>query len=182
VGKNKKQIEFMKMYEEIHASFVRYCKAKSYGIMDCKDLVNETILRAFEGFDKLKNKDSFSSYLFNISSNIIKNELRKKYRNNNKVIINKELHVENSSIQKFEIDLLYRALAKLPDEQKEAIILFEISGYSIKEISEIHKSSVSAIKQRLKRGREKLALILNVSEIEKEELNGKSKILISLFF
>ena len=182
VNKIVKQKEFMKMYEEIHTSFIRYCKAKSYGILDYKDLVNETILRAFESFDKIKNKKSFPAYLFNISSNIIKNELRKKNRETNKsFIINQDLYVENKSIQKFEIELLYKALSKLPEEQKEAIILFEISGYSIKEITKIQDSSISAIKQRLKRGRDKLAIILNIPKIEKEKLNGKSKILISLF-
>ena len=40
---NKKNIqtEFMNQYEPIHTAFVRYCKAKSYGLIDYKDLVKK---------------------------------------------------------------------------------------------------------------------------------------------
>ena len=179
-----KQEEFIRYYEVIHEPFVRYCKAKSYGVMDYKDLIGETVLRAFEAFDKIKNKEKFPAYIFNIASNIIKNELRKKYKTNVSDDIELKIndYSENKAIQKFEIEVLYKALYKLPEKQKEAIILFEISGYSIKEISVIQNSSESAVKQRLKRGREKLALFLGVPQLKKEEVNNKSKVLLTLFF
>ena len=184
MNKKEKQKEFMNHYNAIHIAFVRYCKAKSYGIMDYKDLVSESVLRAFESFEKIKNKEKFPAFIFNISSNILKNELRKKYRTDisNDIKINYDNYSENSAIQKFEIDVLYKALANLPEEQKEAIILFEISGYSIKEITIIQSCGESAVKQRLKRGREKLALILGVPQIKKENINKKSGILLTLFF
>jgi len=68
---------------------------------------------------------------------------------------------------------LHQALSKLPEVQKEAIILYEISGFSIKEIATIQDASEPAVKQRLKRGREKLVEILNYEAItKKEETNG----------
>jgi RNA polymerase sigma-70 factor (ECF subfamily) len=69
---------------------------------------------------------------------------------------------------------LYKALALLPDEQRECLVLFEITGFSIKEIMEIQNSSESAIKQRLKRGRAKLLEILTFESKyqTKEENNG----------
>ena len=60
-----------------------------------------------------------------------------------------------------DIDLLYRALDQLPDRQKNALILFEINGFSMKEIAEIQKSSISATKTRVSRGRDKLRRILS---------------------
>ena len=53
--------------------------------------------------------------------------------------------------------MLHKALSYLPELQREALILFEITGYSIKEIMEIQKSGSSAVKQRLARGRKELA-------------------------
>ena len=173
--KNKtKQDEFMKVYNPIHDSFVRYCKAKSYGIIDAEDLVNESITRAFESFDTLKNKEIFPAYIYGIVKNIINNELRK--RNINKKYdlykINQETLVKNHAEQKFEIEILYKALSQLSESKKEAIILFEISGYSIKEIAVIQDSKESAVKQRLKRGREELAKIICNSEQEKKSIKG----------
>lgn len=49
-----------------------------------------------------------------------------------------------------------RALACLPAAQREAIVLFELEERSIEEIAEIQRSSPSAVKSRLARGRERL--------------------------
>ena len=48
------------------------------------------------------------------------------------------------------------ALGKLEPAQREAIVLFELHGYAIDEIAEIQQASVSSVKSRLVRGRERL--------------------------
>jgi RNA polymerase sigma-70 factor (ECF subfamily) len=182
--KTKKQIEFMKLYEPIHNSFVRFCEAKSYGIIETEDLVNDTILNAFANFEKLKEKKAFLSYLFSIASNIINNNLRKKkivnYTDN--IDFQIEDKSQNSFETKSEIEQLYKALNKLQNDQKEAIILFELSGFSIIEISAIQNTSISSVKQRLKRGREKLSKILICPKLSSENVLLKSQILMNMFF
>jgi RNA polymerase sigma-70 factor, ECF subfamily len=49
-----------------------------------------------------------------------------------------------------------RALEALPAEQREAVVLFEIDGHSIEEIAAMQRSTVSAVKTRLSRGRARL--------------------------
>lgn len=51
---------------------------------------------------------------------------------------------------------LSQALAELPVEQREAIVLFEVDGYSLEEVAELTGSSVPAVKSRLARGRSRL--------------------------
>ena len=48
------------------------------------------------------------------------------------------------------------ALASLPAVQREAIVLFELEHYSIEEIAGLQRASVTAVKTRLSRGRERL--------------------------
>jgi RNA polymerase sigma-70 factor (ECF subfamily) len=48
------------------------------------------------------------------------------------------------------------ALATLSPDQREAIVLFELHGYAIDEIAEIQRTSVSSVKSRLVRGRDRL--------------------------
>ncbi len=48
------------------------------------------------------------------------------------------------------------ALATLSPPQREAIVLFELQGYSIEEIAEIQETSLSSVKTRLARGRDRL--------------------------
>jgi RNA polymerase sigma-70 factor (ECF subfamily) len=64
-----------------------------------------------------------------------------------------------------DVHLLYEALAKLPDQQREALVLFEISGFSIVEISELQNAGISAVKQRLARGRKALIALLQENEL-----------------
>ena len=179
---SSKQNQFMNIYEDSHASFVRYCKAKSYGIMDYEDLVRESILRAFENFNKIRKKSSFHAYLYGIANNIIKYELRKKQHSisENQFKLEYETISNNHALNKFEIEVLYKALAQLPETQKEAIILYEISGYQLKEIARIQNAGLSAVKQRIKRGREKLAAVLKNIEFNNEKSIKLSRILMSL--
>ena len=178
----EKQQHFMQAYEKMHVGFVKYCKAHAYGIMDYKDLHSEAVTRAFEGFEKLKNKTQLPAYIYGITKNIIKNELRKKSNANRyeHYKAQEEPIINNNAEQNLNINTLYRALKQLSSEQKEAIVLFEISGYSIKEIAEMQKSTVSSVKQRLKRGREKLLQIL-LQEERIREVPPKSVRLLSLF-
>ncbi|NJO88291.1 MAG: RNA polymerase sigma factor [Chloroflexia bacterium] len=181
---NKKQKAFMLLYDQVHEAFSRYCSAKSYGIIDAKELASETIMRAYSNFEKLRNKEAFLGFLFGIASNIIKNTLRKKKifdeYDEAKLVSIPQNGIDPTT--RIDIEILYKALNQLPVKQKDALVLFEISGFSIKEIMQIQNSSESAIKQRLKRGREKLASILKSDELKEEPLHMRSKILVSVFY
>lgn len=48
------------------------------------------------------------------------------------------------------------ALAALPAPQREALVLFEVDGFTIEEIAQMQGDSVSAVKTRLSRGRRRL--------------------------
>src|SRR5439155_5929322 len=65
---------------------------------------------------------------------------------------------------RLDTEALDRALARLPEKQREAVILFEISELSLAEIREIQGGSLSGVKSRIVRGREKLALLLGEKE------------------
>ncbi|MEM8889446.1 MAG: RNA polymerase sigma factor [Bacteroidota bacterium] len=55
-----------------------------------------------------------------------------------------------------DIEILYKAMDRLPAPQKEVLILFEISGFSIREIAEIQNTTVGAVKTKISRARKKL--------------------------
>ena len=72
---------------------------------------------------------------------------------------NREELIE-SIIRKEEYRSLYRAIALLPDAQKEAVTLFYFSGLSVQSISEITGKSETNTKVLLCRARDKLRKIL----------------------
>lgn len=167
-----KQEEFLALYEPVHERFERFCRARVYGNLDYRDLMNDTLLLAFNKMDELKSKDAFVYFLFGIAVRILSNNNRKKreeriYDDQNVLgIISKETSPETE----MDIHFLYLALQQLTEEQRECIILFEISGFSIKEIAETQGAGESAVKQRLKRGREKLMDILQAKPLENHSI------------
>lgn len=57
---------------------------------------------------------------------------------------------------------LYMALATLSPKERSAVVMFYMSGYSVKEIADITDCTVDAVKKQLSRGRDNLKTILNV--------------------
>lgn len=167
----KKQDKFLALYEPVHASFERFCRARVYGDMDYRDLINETLLKAFQNFESLRSEKAFLSFLFTISVRILSNNNRKQKESatNFEAEESQILDVNSNTEVSTEIYLLHKALAGLPDEQRESIILYEISGFNIKEIAEIQNASETAVKQRLRRGRLKLKEILSFVAINTTE-------------
>jgi RNA polymerase sigma-70 factor (ECF subfamily) len=61
---------------------------------------------------------------------------------------------------------LYACLKELDQVTSECIILFEISGFSIKEIMGIQNLSEATVKQRLSRGRKQLLALMQSLELK----------------
>lgn len=166
MGNKDKQQQFMALYGPVHERFERFCRARAYGKLDPKDLMNETLLVAYQKLDKLRSQDAFFSFLVGISVRLLANFNRK--RHEEYMPEHGPDPVDSSVVGSTDADvqLLHQALALLPEEQRESLILFEISGFSIKEVAAIQRASESAVKQRLRRGREKLASVLNVKPMK----------------
>ncbi len=64
-----------------------------------------------------------------------------------------------------ELDELRRALAMLPDDQREALTLIGAGGLSYEEASEITGVAIGTIKSRVSRARDRLAMIYADGEI-----------------
>jgi len=171
-----KQQRFLELYQPVHDRFERFCRARAFGDMPYEDLINDTLLIAFRKMDKLKNKEAFLSFLIGTAIKILSNAKRKMRPKSgvNQLIFNNYPDPSRAIEKKFEIEMLHKALARLPQLQREAIILFEITGYSIKEIMEIQQSGASAVKQRLARGRKELAVIIRKEmEIPRQSSNSQ---------
>ena len=76
--KKSKQDIFLELYKPVHERFERFCRARVYGDMDYKDLMNDTLLVAYQKFESLKSKEAFLSFLFGISIRLLANNNKKK--------------------------------------------------------------------------------------------------------
>jgi len=152
---------FLTLYERVHQSFERFCKARSYGQMPFKDLMQETLLIAYTKVDQLQEPDKFLYYLFGIASRIVSNHRRKVQYESLTEMDTVMTITQPAADRQAEKEQLYKALSMLPVEQREALILFEIVGFSVKEIAGFQQKTEDSIRQQLSRGRKKLLSLLS---------------------
>jgi RNA polymerase sigma-70 factor (ECF subfamily) len=156
--------EFLLLLGPVYQRFENFVFAMTRDGEEARDLVAETLLRAYESFDRLKSREAFLSYLFSIAS-------REAGRRRRRARWFGGWSQEAAEMLEWggtppdvghDVELLYRALATLPHQQREAVVLFEIAGLSLREIQEIQGGTLSGVKVRIHRGRRRLAGLLGV--------------------
>jgi RNA polymerase sigma-70 factor (ECF subfamily) len=154
--------EFIALLEPNYNSAAQYCRALFQGKGDAEDGLQDAIVAAMENFSVLKNKEKFRSWFFTI---ITRTFYAAKSREAKKGKLFLVLSEKNTSFPAVYYDdvlsaketLLLEALHSLTEKERAAILLFELGGFSLTEIQQIQgEKSLSAIKSRLSRTREKL--------------------------
>lgn len=156
----------MELYRPVSRRISAYCRAITRSNAEAEDLLHDTLLAAYEKMDQLRSDEAFPSFLFSVAYNIYSKQLRRmKFRGGyNEQAAAYLLDKAASPEMQADITLILERMKQLPQLQYEALMLFHLSDLPIEEIQKIQGGSVSAIKQRLKRGRENLLGMLNESQ------------------
>ncbi|MDP4198758.1 MAG: RNA polymerase sigma factor [Bacteroidota bacterium] len=168
-----RQRRFLELLEPVYDRLSRYALAVTRDEMDGEDLVSATVLAAFEKFDHETQHENFLHYLIRIASRLHK---RRRYRERRRVPYDEALarmqHSTGTSPDTTaEIRIVMDALQTLPGKMRETVVLFEVSDLSLEEIRRIQGGTLSGVKTRLKRGRERLATVLGVTLPEAKGLS-----------
>jgi len=157
-----KQDKFTNLIKPLMPRLERFALAMSRNRDEAADITGETIMLAYESFDKLKDEKAFLSFLFTIASRVYKKRQRTfiRFRVDDKQDTDALYCNSLPPDVSMDIQILYEAMDKLPAKLKEAILLFEILGFSYKEICEIQGARLSSVKMRIARGRKKLKALL----------------------
>jgi RNA polymerase sigma-70 factor, ECF subfamily len=144
---------------------------------EARDLCQETFLKAFRGLGNFRGQAQFSSWLYQIALNLCRDRMRRR-KTRTWVSLDEtgEAMPVDQGASVLELvenrDLSRRvaaAIAVLPEEQREAIILKEYEGRTFPEIAAILDVPVSTVKTRLYRGLEQLR-----RKLEKQGIHGTS--------
>jgi RNA polymerase sigma-70 factor, ECF subfamily len=126
------------------------------------DLVQETLMKAWNHHDSYQQGTNLRAWLFTILRNEFYTHIRKRRREVEDAdgVYAGAVAVSGGQESHLEMAELQSALAQLPDDQREAIVLVGASGFSYQEVAEICGVAVGTVKSRVSRAREKLALLL----------------------
>ena len=132
------------------------------------DLVQETLLRAMANIDSFQPGTNMSAWLFTILRNLFRSEYRKRRREVEDADGSYAESLKSYPEQqgRVEFEEFRTALAKLPADQREALILVGASGFSYEEAAAICDCAVGTIKSRVNRARNRLASMLAIESAD----------------
>lgn len=156
------------------------------------DVTQDAFLRAYDALDSFRNEEGrgFKSWLLRIATNraldVMRYEGRRPAGSLDAALDAEESNWEPAeSKDEHPVELaeqaalrrhLEAALGDLPEDQRLAVILFDVEGYSYEEIAEISGVAVGTVKSRLHRGRGRLREILNEHEAGRELLGRLARL------
>jgi RNA polymerase sigma-70 factor (ECF subfamily) len=132
------------------------------------DLVQETLLRALANIDSFQPGSNMPAWLFTILRNLFRSEYRKRRREVEDAdgSYAQSLKSQPEQTGHIEFQEFREALGKLPQDQREALILVGASGFSYEEAADICGCAVGTIKSRVNRARARLADMLSIESVE----------------
>lgn len=180
--------QFLELLKPCYNDALKYCRAlcAKRSTEDAEDVLQQSLLKALENFERLLDNAKFRSWLFTIITREFYNSVRKDFwkkfipTENSSAVSIDELPEIYNRIENSQTGLtLNKALSKITNKERSAILLFEIGGFTLEEVREIQKEkSISAIKSRLSRAREKLKKIIEDEENNISNSFNKSSIII----
>ena len=132
------------------------------------DLVQDTLLRALANLHRFERGTNLNAWLFTILRNLFHSEYRKRRREveDPDGSYAGRLKVQPEQGSHLDFEDFRTALAQLPSDQREALLLVGASGFSYEEAASICGCAVGTIKSRVNRARMRLAAILNVDDMD----------------
>ena len=141
---------------------------------EAEDISQESFLRAYQSLARFNPSYKFSTWLYQITLNIIRDRFKKKELNY--VSLNTPIETDDSEFypqpvdltnnpeeiitQKENIQAIQKAIYSLPLKYREIVVLRHLQDLSYIEIANILKLPTGTVKVRLYRAREQLKKIL----------------------
>lgn len=143
---------------------------------DAEDLVQETYLRALRSWRAHRRPDKVGAWLATICLNIVRSDYRRRSRRPPEQLqaeagfnVSSSDRTEDIALESIEKSAVHRALWALPDEQRIAVVLVDICGFTSSETARITKSPRGTVLSRVHRGRKALAETTTLRQVYRYE-------------
>ncbi len=161
------QDAFRELFEEYVSGVYRHLNLLIGPGPDVDDLVQLVFLNIFNSIKRFRGQSAFSTWLFRITVNVARQEIRVRGRKRRiGKAVNEVGKVQTSAVDSTpEKQLLvqlqiYEILNHLSAKKRETYVLYTYEGYSLEEIANLLGSSVSTIGSRLQSARKEIVKVL----------------------
>ncbi len=127
---------------------------------DAQDILQDTFVKLHDNHSKWESEEHIKRWLIRVAVNLSKNHVTS-FWNRNRSVIPEEMDISDTVFDSKErCKEVWESILQLPQKCKAVIYLHYYEGYACKELAAIFGISESAVKMRLKKGRELLKLEL----------------------
>lgn len=134
-----------------------------------EDCVQLTFVRAWRNLKSFEGRSAFSSWLHRIAVNEVLSHLRNhgtRSESDEEAVHARESADGDESLDAMDIVDVERAIARLPDGARHAVVLQALYGYSHEEAADMLGVAVGTCKAQVHRGRRMLRKHLGLPEVE----------------
>ena len=135
---------------------------------EVEDVVQEVFVQLHRSLPNFRADSAFSTWVYRIAWNTGVSHLRKRQLKTVELPALRQFACDKEQWAKIEardkLRTLYAALDELPEDQRQAFILFEIEGKSLKDIAHTLDASLNTVASRVRRSRERLRDLLESAE------------------
>jgi len=156
---------FALLVDRHHGRMARYAYHLLGSEAEAEEAVQDAFVRAYRSLGTYREREQFGAWIMRIVVNRCRTRLARERRQvETAAAWVREMHVTFEPCDTLSMqDELAVALARLPAEQREAVVLRYADELGYDEIAAITGAGVSALKMRVKRGCERLRAILEAS-------------------
>ena len=149
---------------------VNFARAMVSDRGDAEDIAQEAFLRAYRGLRGFRGRSSFKTWLYQIVTNTARTTMaRRRSRPEQPAggydsvaeIAGAEGASDSPEAAVIRRDVIDRALASLPVELREAVVLRDIDGLDYSEIASVAGIPIGTVESRIFRGRARLRQLIS---------------------
>jgi RNA polymerase sigma-70 factor (ECF subfamily) len=155
----EERLAFERLLGDLRPKLHRYCARMTGTAADGEDVLQEALVKAIDAFTPAEPIANPEGWLFRVAHNTALDFLRRRARQDAlrsdedpEMIIDPAATTDNRAIAAASL----RTFMRLPIAQRSSVILMDVLGYSLEEISAFTDTSIPAIKAALHRGRARL--------------------------
>jgi RNA polymerase sigma-70 factor (ECF subfamily) len=138
----------------------RYARALTGERIAADDLVQDTLERAWKKLHLFRTGTDLRAWLFTVMHNVFVNQVRASrmvYANEDELADLPELSRETDGLAMRDLD---RAIRRLPDDQREVLLLVALEDMSYEEAARTLEIPIGTVMSRLSRAREKMRAMM----------------------
>ncbi|MGH2773702.1 MAG: RNA polymerase sigma factor [Actinomycetota bacterium] len=143
---------------------------------DAEDLVQETYLRAFNAWKYHRRPENIDAWLATICLNLIRSQYRWRSRRPDELLsADPGSHADagdntaGQALESVTAEVVRRAVSDLPEEQRIAVTLVDLAGFTASETARIMGSPRGTVLSRVHRGRKALSRRLSSQRVTDRE-------------